>query len=146
MGFIEKNIDSEVSGNIIDLCPVGALTSKPFRYKARAWELKQFDSISSHDGLGSNISVHTYNDKIVRVVPKENAKINENWLSDRDRFSYEGIYKERLLYPAVKINNEWHNVSWNEAIKLVIEKIKFNKENYSSDSICGLTSGNATNE
>jgi NADH-quinone oxidoreductase subunit G len=144
--FIEKNIESEVSGNIIDLCPVGALTSKPFRYKARAWELKEFECISSHDSLGSNLLVHTYNNKVVRVVPKENVKINENWLSDRDRFAYEGIYNNRLLYPAIKINDEWHNVSWDEAIKFSIELVKKNLEKYSSDSICGLISGNSTNE
>jgi len=144
--YIEKNIDSEVSGNVIDLCPVGALTSKPFRYKARAWELKQFESVSSHDILGSNILVHTYNNKVVRIVPKENSSINENWLSDRDRFAYEGIYNNRLLYPSIKINGEWHDVSWNEAIKFAVEKIKKNIENHSSDSICSLISGNSTNE
>merc|ERR1711981_1299296 len=106
----------------------------------------QFECISSHDSLGSNLLVHTYNNKVVRVVPKENVKINENWLSDRDRFAYEGIYHNRLLYPAIKINNEWHNVSWNEAIKFSIEKIKNNIQKYSANSICSLISANSTNE
>jgi NADH-quinone oxidoreductase subunit G len=144
--FVEKNINSEVSGNIIDLCPVGALTSKPFRYKARAWELKQFNSISSHDSLGSNILVHTYNNKAVRVVPRENDDINETWLSDRDRFSYEGIYKERLESPSIKVEGKWKDVPWEEAILFAADQLsKFNsKEN--SSKLCGLISPNSTTE
>jgi NADH-quinone oxidoreductase subunit G len=144
--FIEKNIESEVSGNIIDLCPVGALTSKPFRYKARAWELKQYSSISSHDCLGANILVHTYNDQVVRVVPQENADVNNTWLSDKDRFSYEGIYINRLKKPSIKINNEWQDVSWEKAILFAIEKIKSHIKDHGTDSICGVISGNSTTE
>jgi NADH-quinone oxidoreductase subunit G len=144
--FIEDNIDSEVSGNIIDLCPVGALTSKPFRYKARAWELKQYSSISSHDSLGSNILVHTYNDKVVRVVPNENHEINDTWLSDRDRFSYEGIYNNRLKHPSIKIDNKWQDVSWEKAIKFAVEKINNHIKTNKKDSICGLISPNSTTE
>jgi NADH-quinone oxidoreductase subunit G len=144
--FVEKNINSEVSGNIIDLCPVGALTSKPFRYKARAWELKQFNSISSHDSLGSNMLVHTYNNKAVRVVPRENDDINETWLSDRDRFSYEGIYKERLELPSIKSNGVWKDVSWEEAILFASDKIKNTASGKNSSSICGVISPNSTTE
>ena len=144
--FIEKNINSEVSGNIIDLCPVGALTSKPYRYKARAWELKQFSSISSHDCLGTNLQVHTYNDKVVRVVPKENKELNDTWLSDKDRFSYEGIYKERLTLPSIKIDNNWKDVSWEKAILFAVEKINNHIKKHGKDSTCGLISPNSTTE
>ena len=144
--FIEKNIESEVSGNIIDLCPVGALTSKPFRYKARAWELKQYSSISSHDCLGANILVHTYNDKVVRVVPKENSEINNTWLSDKDRFSYEGMYVNRLTNPAIKVENEWQDVSWEKAILFALEKINNHIKTHDTKSICGVISANSTTE
>jgi len=144
--FIEKNIESEVSGNIIDLCPVGALTSKPFRYKARAWELKQYSSISSHDCLGTNILVHTYNDKVVRVVPKENPEINNTWLSDKDRFSYEGIYVNRLTKPAIKVENKWQDVSWEKAILFALEKINNHIKIHGTKSICGIISANSTTE
>jgi NADH-quinone oxidoreductase subunit G len=144
--FIEKNIDSEVSGNIIDLCPVGVLTSKPFRYKARAWELRQFSSIASHDCMGSNVLVHTYNDKVVRVVPRENQDINDTWLSDKDRFSYEGIYNNRLHKPSIKVDGEWHDVSWEKAIIFAVEKIQNHMKEYGNDSICGVISPNSTTE
>jgi len=144
--FIEKNIESEVSGNIIDLCPVGALTSKPFRYKARAWELRQFSSISSHDCLGTNILVHTYNEKVVRVVPKENKDINDTWLSDKDRFSYEGMYINRLEKPCIKVDNEWQDVSWEKAILFAVKKIKSHATKHGKNSICGLISASSTTE
>jgi NADH-quinone oxidoreductase subunit G len=144
--FIEKNIESEVSGNIIDLCPVGALTSKPFRYKARAWELKQFSSISSHDSLGTNILVHTYNEKVVRVVPKENSEVNDTWLSDKDRFSYEGIYVDRLKKPAIKVEGEWRDVSWEKAVLFAVEKVHAHVKKFDNKSICGVISPNSTTE
>ena len=89
--FVEHSLASELSGNIIDLCPVGALTSKPFRYKARAWELATHLSIAPHDAIGSNIEIHTRRDEVMRVVPAENESLNETWISDRDRFSYLGL-------------------------------------------------------
>lgn len=89
--FIKKSLKSELSANIIDLCPVGALTAKPSRYKARAWEMKAHDSIAPHDSVGSNIELHTFRKEVVRCVPRENDSINECWLSDRDRFSYQAF-------------------------------------------------------
>ena len=106
--YIEKSMVSELSGNVIDLCPVGALTSKPFRFSARTWEMTQRDSIAPHDAVGSNIHIHTTGNNVKRVVPAENEQINEVWLSDRDRFSYEGLYNnDRLLAPMIKNNGEW---------------------------------------
>jgi NADH-quinone oxidoreductase subunit G len=113
--FLKKHLVSELSGNVIDLCPVGALTSKPARFKYRPWELIQNFNISPHDCIGSNIYIHTFKDKIVRIVPKRNESINESWISDRDRFSYEGIYSEdRLEYPMIKKNNTWNRATWKE--------------------------------
>jgi len=100
--YIEHSLESELSGNVIDVCPVGALTSRPFRFKARAWELNQHASVAPHDSVGSNIFVHTRRGEVLRVVPRENEEINEVWLSDRDRFSYEGLYSEdRLASPMI---------------------------------------------
>ena len=103
MSFVDSTVDSELSGNMIDLCPVGALTSKPFRYTARTWELTRRKSVSPHCGLGSNLVVQVKQDRVVRVLPLENEEINECWLSDKDRFSYEGLNSpERLTTPMVK--------------------------------------------
>lgn len=125
--FVEKTMDSEVSGNIIDICPVGALTSKPFRFKGRAWEMRQSPSISPHDCLGTNIFVHSRQEdgrvQVMRVVPRENEEINEVWLSDRDRFSYEGLYQERLESPMLRRDGEWKQVSWEECLSFVAEKL-----------------------
>ena len=110
---VENSIDSELSGNIIDLCPVGALTNKPFRFAARAWELVARPSFAAHDGLGSCLFHHVRRGKILRSVPRENEAINETWLSDRERFSHLGLYSEdRALAPQVKENGEWKTVSW----------------------------------
>ena len=101
--FVGKTVDSELSGNVIDLCPVGALTSKPFRYSARTWELTRRPSVSPHDGLGSNLIVQVKQNRVMRVLPRENEAINECWLSDKDRFSYEGLNSEqRLARPMMK--------------------------------------------
>ncbi|MDQ3960758.1 MAG: NADH-quinone oxidoreductase subunit NuoG, partial [Pseudomonadota bacterium] len=106
--YIEKAMSSELSGNVIDLCPVGALTSKPFRYTARAWELRQHAGIAPHDSIGSNIYLHVQGNRIKRVVPRENEAINEVWIADRDRFSYEGLYSaDRLTVPLIKVNGRW---------------------------------------
>ncbi|WP_332672548.1 NADH-quinone oxidoreductase subunit NuoG [Aromatoleum sp.] len=118
MPFVEKTVDSELSGNIIDLCPVGALTSKPFRFAARTWELSRRKSISPHDSLGSNLIVQVKHDVVKRVLPLENEEINECWLSDKDRFSYEGLNsEERLTVPMVKQDGEWKQADWQTALE-----------------------------
>ncbi len=122
--YIEKSVVSELSGNVIDLCPVGALTSKPFRYSARTWELVQRDMIAPHDAVGSNIHLHIKGDKVMRVVPAENEAINETWISDRDRFSYEAINSdERLYFPMIKEAGVWQQVDWQEALNVIKEKL-----------------------
>ena len=143
--FVGKSITSEISGNIIDLCPVGALTSKPFRYKARAWELKAEPSIAGHDSIGSNIEVHTYHGKVMRVVPRENEAINEVWLSDRDRFAYEGFNSEdRLTVPKFKKGDRWEEAEWEEALAEVVNRLKPYLDQ--PDQIGVLASPNATVE
>ncbi len=123
--FVDACVNSEMSGNVIDVCPVGALTAKPSRFKGRAWEMMQHKSIAPHDCIGSNIYVHTLRDKIVRVVPHENEAINEVWLSDRDRFSYEGLHtKDRLTRPMIKRDGQWQAANWDEALQLVADKLK----------------------
>jgi NADH-quinone oxidoreductase subunit G len=108
--FVGKTVDSEVSGNMIDLCPVGALTSKPFRYSARPWELQRRKSVSPHDSLGSNLIVQVKGGKVMRVLPLENEHINECWLSDKDRFSYEALDNaERLVNPMIKQGGKWRD-------------------------------------
>lgn len=144
--FIEKNIDSEVSGNVIEICPVGALTSKPFRFKARAWELKQAPSISPHDCVGTNIFVHTRRNEVMRIVPRENENINEVWISDRDRYSYEALNHERLSTPKIKIKGQFQAVSWEEAIDYTAEKLKVIVQQYTGKAISALASPNSTTE
>lgn len=118
--YVAKTVTSELSGNVIDVCPVGALTAKPSRYTARPWEMRSYDSIAPHDCVGSNIHVHTARGKVIRVVPRENEAINECWISDRDRFSYEGLQSaDRLLKPQVKRDGQWKEVSWQEALDTV---------------------------
>ena len=120
MPFIGKAVETELSGNIIDLCPVGALTSKPFRFNARSWELNRRKSVSAHDALGSNLIVQTKDHTVRRVLPLENEAINECWLSDRDRFAYEGLYHEsRLKNPKIKQGGEWMDVDWKTALEYV---------------------------
>jgi len=116
--YIEKSVSSEMSGNVIDICPVGALTAKPSQYSARAWEMTQFPSIAPHDSVGSNVFVHTLRNEVIRVVPRDNEDINEVWISDRDRFSYQGIYSEdRVTQPLVKENGEWVTTEWQSALE-----------------------------
>ena len=120
MPFIGKAVETELSGNVIDLCPVGALTSKPFRYDARSWELSRRKTISAHDALGSNLIVQTKDHTVRRVLPLENESINECWISDRDRFAYEGLYHEsRLKAPKIKHGGEWKEVDWQTALEYV---------------------------
>ncbi len=123
--FLDSSVDSELSGNVIDLCPVGALTSKPFRFKARAWELMNHASIAPHDALGSNLTVQVRGHDVMRVLPKKNAEINECWLSDRDRFSYQALGSDdRLLQPRLKRNGRWEDVSWDEALEFAVAGLK----------------------
>jgi len=123
--YIESTMDSEVSANIIDLCPVGALTAKPSRYKARAWELQESPSIAAHDCLGSNVNVHHRRGEIIRIVPRENESINEVWLSDRDRFSYQSLVDgERLLKPRIKKDGQWQECDWESALNVAVSEMK----------------------
>ncbi len=125
MPFLESQMASELSGNVIDLCPVGALTSKPFRYRARSWELSRRPSISPHDSLGSNLEVHVKDNKVMRVVPRENEDVNECWLADRDRYSYEGLNTaERLTQPMIKQGGQWVETTWQAALEFVADKLK----------------------
>ncbi len=143
--YIEKSVTSEMSGNMIDLCPVGALTSKPYRYSARAWELKAHRSIAAHDSMGSHITVHSKNNEVKRVVPRENESINEVWLSDRDRFSYEANNsEERLAQPMIKQNNQWQAVDWETALTFAVDGLKSVLE--TSKDVGVLASPNSTVE
>jgi NADH-quinone oxidoreductase subunit G len=123
--YIEKSVDHELSANIIDICPVGALNNKPYRYSARAWEMERRATVSPHDCVGSNMYAHVLRGTLKRIVPRENEDINETWLSDRDRFGYEGIYSsDRLLRPRVKKEGTWQDIGWESALELLAEKIQ----------------------
>ncbi|MHB1175187.1 MAG: NADH-quinone oxidoreductase subunit NuoG [Sulfuriferula sp.] len=147
MPFISKTIDSELSGNIIDLCPVGALTSKPFRYTARSWELSRRKSVSPHDGLGSNLIVQVKDSRVMRVLPLENEAVNECWLSDKDRFAYEGLNSEqRLSRPMLKQDGKWLEVDWQTALEYVANGLKQIREQHGADSIGALATSHQTVE
>ena len=123
--FLAESVGSNLSGNVIDLCPVGALTSKPFRYQARAWEMTAHDSIAAHDCLGSNTQAHVLRNKVMRVVPRENETVNEVWLSDRDRFSYESYNSpDRALSPQIKVNGQWESVCWEKALAYAVQSLQ----------------------
>jgi len=123
--YVEHTMAHELSGNIIDLCPVGALTSRPYRFRARAWELSQAPGLAPHDALGSNLHLHIRRNQVLRVHPRDNEAINETWISDRDRFSYEGLYTEdRLLAPMVKKDGAWQTLGWSEALQLAATRLK----------------------
>ena len=122
--YLEKAMESELSANVIDLCPVGALTSKPYAFEARPWELKKTESVDVMDAVGSNIRVDTYNWEVKRILPRLNNDINEEWISDKTRYSCDGLLKQRLDVPYVKKNNKLEKVSWDEAIDLLADKIK----------------------
>jgi NADH-quinone oxidoreductase subunit G len=125
VSFVGRAVESELSGNMIDLCPVGALTSEPFRYKARTWELSRRKSVSPHDSLGSNLVVQVKQSQVMRVLPLENEALNECWLSDKDRFSYEGLNSpDRLLRPMVKRNGAWQEADWEEAFNAALAGLK----------------------
>ena len=137
--FVGKTVDSELSGNMIDLCPVGALTSKPFRYSARTWELGRKRSVSPHDSLGSNVVMQTKANQVLRTVPLENEAINECWISDKDRFAYEGLNsKDRLKNPMVKQNNQWIETDWESALDYVARSLSSIKQDHGSDAIAAL--------
>jgi len=120
--FVEQSIDHEMSANIIDLCPVGALNNKPYRYSARAWEMMQNETVSPHDCVGSNMYAHVLRGTVKRIVPRTNESINETWLSDRDRFSYQGIYSaDRLQGPQIRENGEWRDLNWEDALSKAAE-------------------------
>ncbi|MCI0399717.1 MAG: NADH-quinone oxidoreductase subunit NuoG [Gammaproteobacteria bacterium] len=145
--YVEKSMVSELSGNVIDLCPVGALTSKPFRFSARAWEMVQRDTIAPHDSIGSNLRVHIEGNRIKRVVPGENEAINEVWISDRDRFSYEGLYSaERLTVPIVKQDDKWKEVDWDTALGYVRDSLRQVIKCHGADKVGALASPASTLE
>jgi NADH-quinone oxidoreductase subunit G len=141
--YIEKAIDHELSGNIIDLCPVGALNNKPYRYSARAWEMEQHPTISPHDCVGSNMNAHVLRGTVKRIVPRPNEAINETWISDRDRYSYEGIYSgDRLMSPRIKDSGKWQDIAWEDALEKIVEQLQRSK----GDKLGILASPNATIE
>ena len=145
--FVGKTVDSELSGNMIDLCPVGALTSKPFRYSARTWELSRRKSISAHDGLGSNLVVQVKGARVMRTLPLENDAINECWISDKDRFAYEGLNSpDRLTTPMVKQDGKWNEVSWQTALEYVAHGLRNIKHEHGADAIAALATPNSTLE
>jgi NADH-quinone oxidoreductase subunit G len=147
LAFVGQTVDSELSGNMIDLCPVGALTSKPFRYTARSWELSRRKSVAPHDGLGSNIVVQVKQDRVMRVLPLENEALNECWLSDKDRFSYEGLNSEdRLTRPMIKQGGKWLEVEWPQALDFVAHGLKDIKANHGADAIAAMASPHQTLE
>lgn len=147
MSFVNSTVDSELSGNMIDLCPVGALTSKPFRYTARNWELSQRKSVSPHDGLGSNLAVQVKDNKVLRVLPIENEAINECWISDKDRFSYEGLNAtERLTKPMLKQDGKWIEVGWQAALEYVANGLRQISTTAGAEQIAALATPHSTLE
>lgn len=142
-----ETIDSELSGNMIDICPVGALTSKPFRYSARTWELSRRKSVSPHDSTGANLIVQVKSNKVMRVVPLENEDVNECWLADRDRFSYEAVNSdERLTSPMIKQGGEWKPVDWTTALEYIAKGLTQIKTEHGAKSIGALGSAHSTVE
>lgn len=145
--FVGQSVDSELSGNMIDICPVGALTSKPFRYSARTWELSRRKSISPHDSTGTNLIVQVKNNKVMRVVPLENEAVNECWIADRDRFSYEALNSdERLTSPMIKQGGQWKAVDWQTALEYVANGLKQIKADHGAASVGALVSPQSTLE
>jgi NADH-quinone oxidoreductase subunit G len=145
--FVGKTVDSEVSGNMIDLCPVGALTSKPFRYSARTWELSRRKSVSPHDSLGSNLIVQVKGGKVMRVLPLENEAINECWLSDKDRFSYEALDNDdRLTSPMIKQGGQWAPTDWQTALEYVAHGLRNIKHEHGADAIAAVATPHSTLE
>jgi NADH-quinone oxidoreductase subunit G len=145
--FLGQTIDSELSGNMIDICPVGALTSKPFRYHARTWELSRRKSVAAHDSSGANLIVQVKNNQVMRVVPLENEEVNECWIADRDRFSYEALNgPERLTKPMLKQGGEWKEVDWQTALEYVANGLRNIQRDHAANSIGALVSPHSTVE
>ena len=145
--FVGETVDSELSGNMIDICPVGALTSKPFRYQARTWELGRRKSISPHDATGANLIMQVKNHQVLRVVPFENEEVNECWIADRDRYSYEALNgPERLTQPMIKQGGEWQTVDWQVALEYVANGLHAIKADHGASAIACLASPHSTLE
>jgi NADH-quinone oxidoreductase subunit G len=145
--FVGRSVDSELSGNMIDICPVGALTSKPFRYSARTWELSRRKSVSAHDSTGSNLIVQVKNGKVLRVVPLENEDVNECWIADRDRFSYEALNSaDRLTKPQIKQGGQWREVDWTTALEYVANGLRGVKNDHGAAAIGALATEHNTVE
>lgn len=145
--FVGASVDSELSGNMIDICPVGALTSKPFRYSARTWELARRQSVSPHDSTGANLVVQVKGDKVMRVVPSENDAVNECWIADRDRFSYQALNgPDRLTQPMLKQDGKWQSVDWQTALEYVASGLQDIVANSGAKSIGALVSPHSTVE
>jgi NADH-quinone oxidoreductase subunit G len=145
--FVGQSVDSELSGNMIDICPVGALTSKPFRYSARTWELSRRKSIAPHDSSGANVVVQVKNNEVLRVVPLENEDVNECWIADRDRFSYEALNSaDRLRAPMIKQGGEWKEVDWQTALEYVANGLNQISKDHGASSIGALVSPHSTLE
>ncbi len=147
IAFVGQTVDSELSGNMIDLCPVGALTSKPFRYTARNWELSRRKSVSPHDSLGSNLIVEVKQNRVMRVLPLENEQLNECWLSDRDRFSYEGLNsEERLTRPMMRADGTWREVEWQVALEYAAKSLAGARDLHGAAAIGALAGPHASVE
>ncbi len=145
--FIEKSVDHELSGNVIDLCPVGALNSKPFRHRARAWEMTEHALVSPHDGTGTNLYGHVLRGRLMRIVPRENEAINETWIADRDRFSYEGVYApDRLREPMLRAEGRWQAASWEAALESSAALLREGMSEGSAGRLGFLASPGSTNE
>jgi len=145
--FLGRTVDSELSGNMIDLCPVGALTSKPFRYTARSWELQRRKSVSPHDSVGANLVVQVKHDTVMRVLPRENEAVNECWISDKERFSYQALESDdRLVKPMVKQGGAWREVDWNVALDYVAHGLKDVAREHGGDAVAALAAQSSTLE
>jgi NADH-quinone oxidoreductase subunit G len=146
--FVGQAVESELSGNMIDICPVGALLSKPFRFSARTWELARRRSVSPHDSLGANLVVQVKGDRVMRIVPFENEEVNECWISDRDRFSYEGLYTEdRLGQPMIKgQDGQWREASWTDALQAAVHGLNTVREQFGAEQVGAIGSYEATTE
>jgi NADH-quinone oxidoreductase subunit G len=145
--FVGRTVDSELSGNMIDLCPVGALTSKPFRYSARSWELSRRKSVSPHDSIGANLTVQIKNNAVMRVLPRENEDVNECWISDKERFSYEALNSsERLSKPMIRVDGALREVEWPVALDYVAHALKDVAKTHGGEAIASLAAPHATLE
>src|SRR5688572_15507548 len=147
ISFVGRTVDSELSGNMIDLCPVGALTSKPFRYSARTWELTRRPTVSPHCGLGTNLTVQVKQNRVMRVLPRDNEEINECWLSDKDRFSYEGLnVSSRLTKPMIRRDGAWAEVDWQVALEFVADGLNKVRTSHGGQEIGALATAHQTLE